>query len=79
MQGDNIERARRLTGAFNRGDLDALEALSTAAEDGDRVVGRGFLRGTARSSAAHVEMRVTSTCVFRDGLVAEVRTLPDGA
>ena len=114
-----IERAKAGLDAFNRGDLDEIERLSTDdlrivpmraaledieysgpravrdfweeianewselemdmgefSEEGERVVARGVLRGTARASGAKVEMRVTSTCTFRGELIAEIRTAP---
>ena len=46
-------------------------------EEGDRVVSRGFLRATARASGAAVEMRIVATCTFRDGLITEIRVLPE--
>ncbi len=38
---------------------------------------RGVLRATARASGAQVEMRVERTLTFRDGMVAEIRTVPE--
>ena len=50
--------------------------LDDYVEDGDRVTANGVLRGVARASGATVEMRVTSDCTFRDGLITEIRTVP---
>ena len=51
--------------------------LGEFTQDGDRVIGRGVLRATARASGAVVEMRVISSMTVRDGLITEIRTVPE--
>ena len=51
--------------------------LDEYTQDGDRVTARGVLRATARASGVVVEMRVISSMRVRDGLVTEIKTVPE--
>lgn len=51
--------------------------LGEFTQDGDLVTSRGVLSATARASGVEVEMRVISSMRVRDGLITEIRTVPE--